>query len=273
MTNSTLRIMYDKFDMAKLNYTVPDSEKFRKLNLKKIKWPTAKGKNFYYILKELALNGPMTLSKLVDHYPDSKKSTKGVLHRVLNTYKEFDNNLESYGFISKDKKYQLTTIGLLFVIDLFDCGKYYDSKNNSESKNVDFSYQKDLIGILDILKKNYNYFPLIFNNLDYIKNHKDLDVNVIFKILTKNNSLLFENLFLYYKDDKLDFNTQLENIVSFMFFFVNGGNVLINECGHIYIDKNITDDLIFTCRNIFDKFDFEHESFFKLVLMMCGLKS
>ena len=230
-----LQTIHQKIESLEIMYKNPTDINFRKLNFNNITWDSNKEKNFFQIIKALILRGPLSLNALTTMYIDDEhsfKSTQQIFHRLLNGSKNGVISLQQKGLIIKDGRlFKLSPLGILYAIHTFHHDKYYIIEKeffaNAKISNIttDFSYQKKALGILDILKKHCNYFPMIFDNLDYIKSHTNLDLNVIFNVISYNSTL---NLSLcnFYDFNPVDDSLDLDKFIPFVFYLAN-----INKCG------------------------------------------
>jgi len=248
MLKSILNETHQKIKNIDFRYEYPIDPNFHMLKFSDIDWPTAKDSNFFNIIKDLILRGPMSLSSLVNIHTDSDhpyNSVMQIFYRLLNGSSA--GNIMSFQkmeIISKtDRLYKLTPFGVLYAIKVFHMDEYYDSEHNRYSKTQDFSYQKNINGILDILKKHYDYFPLLFDNLDYVKSHKDLDINLIFDMLSPNSIYVNQSLYMFHKFDVINFSDELEKIIPFIFYYSSISKQIVHTKKPFKIKDKIKFDL------------------------------
>ncbi len=207
-------------------YKKPENPGFYSLEFIDINWPTNKEKNFFHILRDLTLRGPLSLTSLTHMYVDGKHpydSVMQTLYRILNGSKHTGSvgMLQRELVVKEGKLFKLSPFGVLYAIHVFHFGKYQIKGHDKISKPVDYSNQKNMKGIFDVIKRNYNYFPLIFENLEYIKASSDLDINHLFDILD-HGEMLDSDFYNFYKHNVImDYNSALNNLIPFVFYFNN----------------------------------------------------
>ena len=181
----------------------------------------------------------------------SYKSSYEILRRLLNGADGEVTSLQSKGLVIRDKKqYMLSPFGVLFAISFFgilerlsiaydDTRCYYkpdmsyqsksftfrmlDSGYNSNTKRPDGSditpYQMRLGGILGSIRKHYDYFPLFFEYLDYLREHRDIDVDLFTDILSGDQDISVGYAminFMHY--DRESFNDSLNDMIPLLFY-------------------------------------------------------
>lgn len=229
-------------------YEYPVDPNFHLLKIPVIEWPSAKDGNFFNIIRVLAIRGPVSLSFLVNLHVDGDhpyNSTYHIIHRLLNGSKSKSHiSLQERGLVSKEGRlYGLTPIGVLYAIHVFHMDKYYDKKHNKLTETDDFSYQKDIDGIFDIIKKHYSYFPLFFENLDHIKESKYIDINIFFKILNPNDTIVGSIFYNFHTFSEKCFDPELEKMIPFIFYYSASISHFLHTKEPFYIEKNIAHDL------------------------------
>lgn len=184
-------------------------------------WPSAKSGNFFNLFRVLTIRGKMSLVALSNLHTDGNHPYDSVyqtMYRILNGAKNINISLQERGLVSrKGRLYELSPLGVLYAIHVFHMGKYYDEKHTQFTKTNDYSYQKNIDGIFDIIQRHTGHFPLFFDNLEYIKASKDLDINLFFDVI---DYVMEHNQSLYNSNpySELDFSEQLEKIIPFVFF-------------------------------------------------------
>jgi len=255
MLNSIITKIHEKIKNIDNTYEYPNDEKFRNLNFMDIDWPSVKDNYFFNILRDLVIRGPLTLTALTNLHVDGSHPYDSVFqtfYRILNGSKNHsDFNLQQRKELIKKngRSFELTPLGVLYVIHVFHMGKYYDKDHTeyilrNNKKTNDFSYQKNIKGIFDFIKKYYKgYFPLFFDNLDYIKEHKDIDINRFFEILNYNSLIINEDFYSPYKYDIIDFSKNLKEFIPFVFYYSSAIEHMLHKKKIIKFDDVINNKI------------------------------
>ncbi len=265
--------VHERLEILETVYDSPIESNFCLMKFTDLDWPSNKDENFFSILKDLALRGPLSLTSLASNYADSNHpfdSVKQTFFRILNGSKHTGNiSMQARELVVKEKRlFKLAPLGVLFVISVFHCNRYYNDENNKYFRADDFSYQKDINGILDNLKKHCNYFPLIFDNLDYIKSHEQIDANVIFDILEPSSPFVDQSFysFLNFKPE-----SEIDSIIPFIFYFSNALKYFSSTNNVIDLKKPILSELKPISKSMMDEMQKQfdacykiNESFFKI---------
>lgn len=222
--NNIIEAVREKILRFDNTYTYPNDPNFHKMNFKEIDWPSVQVSIFYDILRVLAIRGKMSLPALTNLFSDSEHpydSVYQVFYRVLNGSPKNKTSLQEMELVKKNGRFfELTSLGVLYSIHVFHSEKYYDDNHDQFMKGDDFSYQKDVKGIFDILKKNYSdCFPLFFDNLDYIKEHKNIDINEFFDIIDYTSIISSTKFYNFYDFSATDFLDSIKKIVPFVFYY------------------------------------------------------
>lgn len=204
-------------------YEYPNDPDFHRLKIPIEDYPSAKDGNFFNILRVFVIRGSTSLTTLVNIHTDGHhphESIYQIIYRLLNGSANGHNiSLQQRELIKKtDRSFELTPFGVLYAIHVFHMDGYYDKEHTVFTEIDDFSYQKNINGIFDIIKKHHNYFPLFFDNLDYIKESKELDINIFFSILDANAAFHGYSLYNFHKFSQENFSLELEKIIPFVFY-------------------------------------------------------
>jgi len=133
--------------------------------------------------------------------------------------------------------------------------KYYDKEHNQFTEINDFSYQKNIDGILDIIKKHYSYFPLFFKNLDYIKENKDIDINIFFDILQPNYIITGHTFYNFHTFSVSDFDAEIQKMIPFVFYYSSAISNLIKTKKPIKIIDSISLELSQVSNSMLEKME------------------
>jgi len=226
--NNIINQLHAKIKNINSIYQYPNDPNFHLLKIPAMDWPTAKDGNFFNIIRVLAIRGAISLTALSNLHTDGNHpydSVFQIFYRLLNGSVNGSNiSLQQRGLIIKrGRLYELSPFGVLYAIHVFHMDKYYDKKHQP-TKTSNFSYQKGIDGIFDIIKKHYDYFPLFFDNLDYIKSSKELDVNVFFDMINPNSIFCNNSLYNFHTFAASDFSSQLEELIPFIFYYSSAMN-------------------------------------------------
>lgn len=244
-------------------YQYPDDPNFHHLIISGIDWPTAKDRNFFHIIRILATRGPMSLEALSNLHTDGDHpfdSVYQIFHRVLNGSSDTNISLQQRGLIiKKGRMYKLSPFGILYAIHVFCMDKYQSTKHKS-TKTSNFSYQKDINGILDIIKKHYNSFSLFFDNLEYIKESSELDINIFFEIINPNST---HNVLWYsfHTFAESDFSSQLEEIIPFVFYYSAAASHIAHTKEPFKFNDSISTELAKTSSTILENMKNNYEMY------------
>ncbi len=236
-------------------YEYPNDPNFHLLKIPVIDWPTAKDDNFFNIIRVLAIRGAISLTALSNLHTDGNHPYDSVfqtLYRLLNGSASGSNiSLQRRELVIKrGRLYELSPFGVLYAIHVFHMDKYYNKKHQSTD---DFSYQKDINGIFDIIKKHYDYFPLFFDNLDYIKSSKELDVNIFFNIINPNSTVDNNSLYNFHTFAASDFSSQIEELIPFIFYHSSAMNSILHSKRPFKFTDSISIELGEISKNMLEK--------------------
>ena len=262
--NVLLNDIHRKMENVDSIYEYPNDSDFHLLKFTEVDWPTAKDGNFFNIIRILAIRGPISLSGLANLYVDGDHpydSVYQIFYRLLNgSANKKIISLQTKGVVNKKGNlFLLSPFGVLYAIHVFHMNKYYNKEYNQFTKTDDFSYQKDINGIFDVIKKHYSYFSLFFDNLDYIKENKHLDINIFFNIISSYNILDGHSFYNFYKPLESDFSSQLEEMIPFIFYHSAAMNNLLHTNKAFKFNNSIISKLSKTSNSILKnmKEDFE----------------
>lgn len=221
---------------AKDYFGVVKCDEFYDLKLGDVPWPPSnQAKKFYYLIRDLAMRGPMTISAMTRMFEDASHDYKNayfIIYKLLYGTKLSTKNgggtdgLIAMGFVVKDgKKFKLSRVGVMYFIGTFseafmkldDFG--IDAKNDDPD---DLSYQQYTLRDISSITKNYaDYFPALFENIEILKQSKYFDMYYIF------NTIKGNNIFVHMIEPLLDdHSTTTINMLTGMF-----GDKLIENIG------------------------------------------
>lgn len=170
-----------------LQYHKPTDINFSVREFDCIKWPNARSKNFFMIIKILAENGYCTINEIIDkdglsQTPKDRKKRhdgydlvikgktgkfKGLIDKMLIQVEDKEN-----WKTKRKNRYKLSIFGMLYVIHLFsedDVQSVVNLKYDSQMKYKKKSITKYKKKILDVLVENYSdMLPLIFERWDFM---------------------------------------------------------------------------------------------------------
>ncbi len=232
--NNIIEELREKITGIDRIYEYPNDPNFHMLKFTDIDWASPQDSHFFNILRDLVMHGALSLSALTNLHMDidhPQKSVYQIFYRILNgSHNDSNVSLQKRGIVKKEGRlFKLTPFGVLYAIHVFYGDKYYDKEHNQFTETDDFSYQKNLKGIFDIIKIYYSdYFPLFFDNLNYIRENKDIDINFFFDILD-GSRIPSDKFYDFYDFSITDFSEKINEIVPFAFYFSTSTSYLIKH--------------------------------------------
>jgi len=186
-------------DRLEREYPIPKETKFVERHFYYVRWKKKKSKNFYYIIKTLAEQGPSTIREIAENDGRTKderavKTRVDIYNRIINgSKKDHVIGLIEKGVIKKlpkekkcePMKYQLSLSGIFYAIHAFSDKSpiLHETERLVETKETIYKGRKqyDKTILNSIAKTHETELRFIFGKWDYlIKQVKGLLNKLVF---------------------------------------------------------------------------------------------
>lgn len=184
-------------DEIESSYSVPKSKYFQNRNFKEGIFRNVKNRRFFSVLRILAEHGPCTAREISRYYtaknrPIVEEQNENEFYQLLNGRKKQSISLQdldvvvaskSFSKDGREKKFSLSYFGIFYAIKLFFGSNIYEYSYPPFKNNRNFSDQKNVQTIIDVIAKNYTWtLPLIFGKWEYLKKNKYINAHYLAKL-------------------------------------------------------------------------------------------